>query len=96
MLRHAGIPGRQEIPHPPASGEGLDGAEGGSIDERDMLLEADPKVFHITEHYRNYPSLLVRIAAVEPDVLRAMFERNWREIAPKKLLKERDEAVKPR
>jgi hypothetical protein len=55
-----------------------------SIDERDMLLEADPRVFHITEHYRNYPALLVRIAAVEPDVLRAMMERNWRLLASKK------------
>jgi hypothetical protein len=64
----------------------------GSIDERDMLLEADPKVFHVTEHYRNYPALLVRIAAVKPDVLRAMFERNWREIAPKRLLQEYDTA----
>ena len=62
----------------------------GSIDERDMLIEADPKVFHITEHYRNYPALLVRISAVKPDVLRAMFERNWREIAPKRLLQEYD------
>jgi hypothetical protein len=64
----------------------------GSIDERDMLIEADPKVFHITEHYRNYPALLVRIGAVKPDVLRAMFERNWREIAPKKLVQEFDGA----
>ncbi len=61
-----------------------------SIDERDMLLEADPKVFHITEHYRNYPALLVRIANVEPTVLRAMFERNWRELAPKKVLQAYD------
>jgi hypothetical protein len=64
----------------------------GSIDERDMLLEADPKVFHIPDHYRNYPYLLVRIATVKPGVLRAMFERNWRAIAPKKLLREFDNA----
>jgi hypothetical protein len=58
----------------------------GSIDERDMLLYADPKVFHITEHYRNYPALLVRIATVEPSILRAMIERNWRALATKKML----------
>jgi len=58
----------------------------GSIDERDMLLEAEPKVFHITEHYRDYPALLVRIAAVEPEILRAMIERNWRQLAPKRLV----------
>ena len=33
----------------------------GSIDERDMLLEAEPALFHITDHYKNYPTVLVRI-----------------------------------
>ena len=28
----------------------------GSIDERDMLIEADPALFHITDHYKNYPT----------------------------------------
>jgi hypothetical protein len=62
----------------------------GSIDERDMLIEADPRVFHITDHYRNYPMLLVRMAQVQPDVLRAMFERHWRALAPKKMIEEFD------
>lgn len=57
-----------------------------SIDERDMLLEAEPTVFHITEHYRDYPALLVRLKAIEPGVLRAMMERNWRLLAPKKVV----------
>src|SRR3954454_20396547 len=33
----------------------------GSMDERDMLLEADPKLFHITPHYKDYPSVLARL-----------------------------------
>jgi hypothetical protein len=59
----------------------------GSIDERDMLIESDPKTFHITEHYRNYPTVLARIVRLNEKVLRAMLERRWREIAPKKVLK---------
>ena len=58
----------------------------GSIDERDMMMESDPKTFHITEHYRNHPSVLVRIARIDAKTLRAMLERRWRSIAPKKLL----------
>ena len=58
----------------------------GSIDERDMLLEANPAVFHITDHYKNYPDVLVRIAKTDEKTLRGMLERRWRDIAPKKFL----------
>ena len=34
----------------------------GSIEERDMMLQADPRVFFITDHYQNYPAVLVRLA----------------------------------
>jgi hypothetical protein len=57
-----------------------------SIDERDMLLEADPGTFFITEHYRNYPSLLAYASKMDISTLRGMLERRWRKIAPKKLL----------
>ena len=59
----------------------------GSMDERDMLLAADPLVFHITDHYRNYSYVLVRIAKIDAKTLHGMLERLWRKIAPKKLLR---------
>ena len=55
----------------------------GSIDERDMLLEKDPKVFHITDHYRDHPIVLARFARIREDTLRMLLDRRWREIAPK-------------
>jgi hypothetical protein len=61
-----------------------------SIDERDMLLESDPTLFHITDHYRNYPAVLARRTAIDAVMLRGMLERRWRAIAPKKLVKEYD------
>jgi hypothetical protein len=63
----------------------------GSIDEREMMIESDPKTFHITEHYRNHPSVLVRIARLNEKTLHAMLERRWRAIAPKKLLNQKSE-----
>ncbi len=63
-----------------------------SIDERDHLLEMDPKTYFITEHYRNYPSVLVRVARLNEAMLCKMLERRWRAIAPKKLIKAADEA----
>jgi hypothetical protein len=60
----------------------------GSIDERDMLIESDPVLFHITDHYRNYPAVLARRAVIDAVTLYGMLERRWRIIAPKKLAKE--------
>lgn len=59
-----------------------------SMDERDMLLESDPALFHITPHYRNYPSVLARLKNLDAKTLRGMLERRWRQIASKKLQKQ--------
>ena len=66
---------------------------GVSFDERDMLIEAEPETFHTTDHYRNYPSVLARIATVDPGSLKNFLERRWRSIAPKKLVRARDAAA---
>jgi hypothetical protein len=63
-----------------------------TIDERDNLIELDPKTYFITEHYRDYPSVLVRIARINETMLKKMLERRFRKIAPKKLLRALDEA----
>ncbi len=52
-----------------------------SIDERDSLLERDPKTYFITDHYKNYPSVLVRISQIDKTMLRRMLERRWRAVA---------------
>ncbi|MDE2132988.1 MAG: MmcQ/YjbR family DNA-binding protein [Alphaproteobacteria bacterium] len=59
-----------------------------SIDERDLLLEADPELFHITTHYKDYPTVLARLTKLDAKTLRGMLERRWRKIAPKKLAKD--------
>jgi len=65
-----------------------------SIDERDSLLEMDPKTYFITDHYKNYPSVLVRISQIDKTMLRRMLERRWKAVASKKLQKA-EEATKP-
>jgi len=58
------------------------------FDEREMLMEAEPQTFHFTAHYKDYPSVLARIATLHPGSLKAFLDRRFRKIAPKKLLKE--------
>ena len=62
-----------------------------SFEERDHLIEADPGTFYITDHFKNYKGLLARIDRLDAMTFRALLERRWRAIAPKKMLKERDE-----
>jgi hypothetical protein len=40
------------------------------FDERVELMAADPDTYYITDHYRNYPWVLVRLERVHTDALR--------------------------
>src|SRR2546421_12105596 len=53
-------------------------------DERRMRMSADPETYFITEHYRNYPMMQVRLANVDVDDLRDLLEQSWRRRAPPK------------
>ncbi|HEX3129658.1 MAG TPA: MmcQ/YjbR family DNA-binding protein [Thermoanaerobaculia bacterium] len=55
------------------------------FDTPEVLLQADPAVFFTTPHYDGYPSVLVRLAAIQPEDLREVLETAWRIQAPKKL-----------
>ena len=59
--------------------------------ERDLRIQADPKSFFTTDHYRGYPTVLVRLASVDPDALRDVLEAAWRRSAPKRLVAKYDE-----
>ena len=62
------------------------------FDQREMLLQARPDVFHITEHFKDYRGSLVHLAPLEAQACRSFLERRWREIAPKKAVKAHDDA----
>ena len=59
-----------------------------TFDEREMLMEAEPETFHFTAHYKDYPSVLARIATLDPGSFRAFLERRFRKIAQKKVIRE--------
>lgn len=62
-----------------------------SRDEREMLLEADPKAYTLTDHYRDYDYVLVRLAAAGRDLLDERLIEAWRLVAPERLQVELDE-----
>ena len=62
--------------HPSAEPETL--AVRIDFDQRDELMAADPESYYLTEHYVNYPVVLVRLSRVHPDALRDLLAIGWR------------------
>jgi hypothetical protein len=57
-------------------------------DERDMLVESQPKVFYFTDHYRDYPTVLIRLSKAKPAAVEPLLRRRWRTLASKKAVRE--------
>ena len=58
---------------------------GVDFDEREEMMSAAPERFYITDHYLNYPWMLVRLSKVRPDELRDLLIGSWRRAAPKQI-----------
>ncbi len=55
--------------------------------ERDILLESAPDVFFLTDHYRGYPLVLVRMPMADIRQIDMLLRRAWFAAAPKRLTK---------
>ena len=51
--------------------------------EREHLLHTAPDVFFITDHYRDHPWVLVRLAKVKRAQLAELIDGAWHRVAPK-------------
>jgi hypothetical protein len=51
--------------------------------QRAELLAAAPDVYYVTDHYLNYPMVLVRMSRIHPDALRDLLGMAWRFVTPK-------------
>jgi hypothetical protein len=54
--------------------------------DKETLIEMDPRVFFTEPHYDGYPAILVRLPAIDLDLLRVVLTDAWRSRAPKRLL----------
>ena len=54
--------------------------------DRQILLQAAPRTFFVTDHYINYPMVLIRLDRVRKRELPNLIERAWRMVAPAKLV----------
>ncbi|MGC1617368.1 MAG: MmcQ/YjbR family DNA-binding protein [Candidatus Acidiferrum sp.] len=51
---------------------------GTTFEEREEMIAAEPETYYITDHYRNYPWVLVRLSQVNPEALRDLLKRALR------------------
>ena len=61
-----------------------------TIDEKEMLMQVDPKVYFETDHYKGWHAVLVRLNRISTPKLRHRLEQAWRQKAPKRLVAEFD------
>jgi hypothetical protein len=54
------------------------------IDERDMLVASQPRVFYFTDHYKDYPMVLIRLSKAQRATVEPLLRRHWRALASKK------------
>ena len=47
-------------------------------EEREWLIEDAPETYYLTDYYRSYPLLLVRLSRVDRDALHDLLSVSWR------------------
>jgi hypothetical protein len=53
------------------------------LDERDMLVKREPKVFYFTDHYKDYPMVLARLSKAKRTAIEPLLRRQWQALASK-------------
>jgi hypothetical protein len=54
------------------------------FDRREEMMAADPDTYFITDHYRDYPWILVSLAKVHPDAILDLLKIAHRSASPAK------------
>ena len=75
-------PKKARVPRPDVLGVRVSGP-----DEKEALLASGDPAFFTEPHYNGYPAVLVRLAEVDPEMLRHLLTEAWRTRAPKRLVK---------
>ena len=56
----------------------------GSIDDREVLMQIDPTAFFCTDHYKNYPAVLIRLADITSARLAETLQVAWEDLFAKR------------
>lgn len=59
---------------------------------RDKYLDSHPEIFHLPDHFKNYPYICMWIHNYDTSLLKEILEQSWRGLATKTQIKKFDEA----
>jgi hypothetical protein len=76
VLKVAGIFMAGLAMHPSAEPDTLVVRAG--LEDRERLVEDAPETYYLTDYYRSYPLVLVRLSHVDPNALRDLLSVSWR------------------
>jgi hypothetical protein len=48
------------------------------LEDRERLVEDAPETYYVTDYYRRYPLVLVRLSRLDPDALYDLLSVSWR------------------
>lgn len=54
-----------------------------TFEERELLIEEAPETYYVTDYYRAYPLVLVRLSGINRDALSGLLSTSWRLTAAK-------------
>jgi hypothetical protein len=60
------------------------------FDQRAELIEAEPSIYYVTDHYVNYPSVLVRLSRIDRRSLKDLLGMAWRFVSAKTMTRRAD------
>jgi hypothetical protein len=60
-------------------------------DEREMMVESQPKVFYFTDHYKDYPMVLIRLSKAKRATVEPLLRRQWRALVSKATVRDFDD-----
>jgi hypothetical protein len=63
------------------------------LDEREMLIESQLKIFYFTDHYRDYPTVLIHLSKAKRGSVEPLLRRRWKELASRAAVKDYDASL---
>lgn len=54
---------------------------------RDQYLDSHPELFHLPDHFKNYPYICMRVHTCDTQLLKQVLTLSWRGLATKKAIK---------
>ena len=58
------------------------------FNEKEILMQMAPEVYFQTDHYKNWPGILIRVSKIDPEQLKLHIEKAWRTLATQKMIAE--------